>query len=189
MKTTPTRRLFVTLVTAVAAVLSFAVQATPEGAFEEAAALFMKANGGDSAAIDKAAEAFEALLKAEPADPLLMAYTGAATAMKSRSTMLPWKKMGYAEDGLALQDKALALLTPAHDSATRRNVPVALETRYVVANTFLAVPGFMNRNARGAKLLAEVQAAPAFETAPPGFRNQVLARAAALAQVQAKAAP
>ncbi len=189
MKSTPTRRLFVTVVTALAAVLSFAVQATPEGAFEDAAALFMKANGGDSAAVDKAADAFEVLLKAEPADPLIMAYAGASMAMRSRTTVLPWKKMSYAEDGLAMQDKALALLTAAHDSATRRNVPVALETRYVVANTFLAVPGFMNRGARGAKLLAEVQAAPAFETAPAGFRNQVLARAAALAQVQAKAAP
>ncbi len=189
MKSNPTRRLFVTLVTALAAVVSFAVQATPEGAFEEAATLFTKANGGDTGSIDKAAEAFETLLKAEPADPLLMAYAGASTAMRARTTVLPWKKMGYAEDGLAMQDKALALLTPVHDAATRRHVPVALETRFVVANTFLAVPGFMNRNARGAKLLAEVQAAPAFETAPSGFRNQVLARAAALQQAQAKAAP
>lgn len=184
MKSTPTRRFFLTALTALAAVVSFAVQATPETAFEDAARLFNAALGGETAAVDKAADAFDALLKAEPANPLLLAYAGASQAMKARTTLLPWKKMTFAEDGLAQIDKALALLAPAHETTLVRGVPLALETRYVAANTFLAVPGFMNRGARGAKLLADVQAAPSFAGAPLGFRGQVLMRAAAQAQAE-----
>lgn len=184
MKSSPTRRFFLTALTALAAVFSFAVQATPETAFEDATRLFTAALGGETAAVDKAADAFDTLLKAEPANPLLMAYAGASTAMKARTTVLPWKKMGFAEDGLAQLDKALALLGPAHETQTVRGVPLALEARYVAANTFLAVPGFMNRGARGAKLLADVQSAPGFAGAPLGFRGQVLMRAALLAQAE-----
>jgi hypothetical protein len=100
------------------------------------------------------------LLRAEPGNPVLMAYSGASTAMKSGTTMLPWKKMGFAEDGLALIDKALALLTPAHDAPLHRGTPAVLEVKLHAANTFLAVPGFMNRGERGAKLLGEVLASP-----------------------------
>jgi len=58
------------------------------------------------------------------------------------------------------------------------------ETRFVAANTFLAVPGFMNRGARGAKLLEEVLTSPLFEKAPAGFQNAVRQREA---QLKAKA--
>jgi hypothetical protein len=70
-------------------------------------------------------------------------------------------------------DKALALLTPAHDAVLQRNLPAALEVKFVAANTFLAVPGFMNRGARGTKLLGEVLASPLFATSPLAFRGDV----------------
>jgi hypothetical protein len=157
------------------------VRAAPEAAFQSAFAHFTLASGGDGGAIDQAADEFAALLKAEPASPVLMAYAGASEAMKARNTSLPWKKMSHAEDGLALIDKALALLTPAHDAVAQHGTPGALEVRFVAANTFLAMPGFMNRGARGAKLLADVLASPLFATAPLPFQGTVWMAAAAQA--------
>ena len=157
------------------------LHAASEAQFAPAFTLFSQASAGDGAAIDKAAESFEALLKAEPSNPVLMAYAGASTTMKATTTLLPWKKMNYAEDGMAAQDKALAMLTPEHDAVVQHGTPGSLEVRFVAANTFLAVPGFMNRAARGAKLLGEVLASPLLATAPLGFQGSVWLASARLA--------
>lgn len=154
------------------------LHAAPQAQFEPAFQLFTQASTGDEAAITKAADSFEALLKTEPANPVLMAYAGAATSMKATTTMLPWKKMSFAEDGLAALDKALALLSPSHDAVMQHDTPGSLEVRFLAANTFLAVPGFMNRGARGAKLLSEVLASPLLATAPVGFKGSVWLSAA-----------
>ena len=156
-----------------AAWLAGAVHAMPDAQFDPAFAQFQQASKGSESAIEKSAEAFVALLKSEPSNPVLMAYAGASTSMKATTTMLPWKKMSYAEDGMAMLDKALALLTPAHDAVLQHNLPAALEVKFVASNTFLAVPGFMNRGARGAKLLGEVLASPLFAASPVAFRGDV----------------
>jgi hypothetical protein len=146
--------------------------------FAAAIAEFDRALGGDEAAIAPAAERLSKLSAAEPTDPVLRAYAGAATAMRARTTMLPWKKMGHAEDGLALLDKALAQLTPAHDAPLYRGVPASLEARLTAATTFLAMPSMFNRHARGLKLLEEVTASPLLEGAPLRFKGAVWMRAA-----------
>lgn len=178
------RRLFTA--TATAAVLAALLHvgsapAAPEPAFQAAFQAFNAASSGKADEVDKAVSAFDNLLKAEPGNPVLMVYAGAATSMRATTTMLPWKKMSYAEDGMAAQDKALAMLTPAHDAVVQHNTPGSLEVRFVAANTFLAVPGFMNRGARGAKLLAEVLGSPLLASAPLGFQGSVWMRAAKLA--------
>lgn len=160
--------------------LTSSAWALPEAQFLHAYEQFMQAAKGNESAIDKSADAFAALLKAEPGNPVLMAYAGAATALRATTTMLPWKKMGYAEDGMALLDKALAMLTATHNAPLQHAVPATLEVRFVAANTFLAVPGFMNRNARGVKLLGEVLVSPLFAQAPLGFQKDVRQRAAQL---------
>jgi hypothetical protein len=154
------------------------VHAAPDAAFDKALQQFGRASGGDHAAIEPAADAFAALLKAEPANPVLLAYTGAATTMKAVTALDPMKKMEFAEDGLAQLDKALALLTPVHDKPLQHGTPGTLEVKFVAANTFLAVPPFMNRAARGHKLLNEVLASPLLAGAPQGFRDAVHKRAA-----------
>jgi hypothetical protein len=161
--------------------LSSSAWAIPEAQFQPAFEQFIQATKGDEGAIDKAAEAFTGLLQKEPTNPVLMAYAGSATSMRATTTLLPWRKMAHAEDGMALLDKALALLTPAHNAPLQREVPAALEVRFVAANTFLAVPGFMNRGARGAKLLAEIVSSPLLATAPLGFRGDVWMKAAKVA--------
>ena len=131
-----------------------------------------------------AAESFAALLKKEPTNPLLMAYSGSATSSLATTTSLPWKKMSFAEEGLAMLDKALQLVGASDASEMHGTTPVLLEVKFTASNTFLAVPGFMNRGPRGEKLLAEVLAHKQFEQAPLGFRGAVWMRAARLAHEQ-----
>ena len=179
------RRAVVAGVMALAALASLVAAgpacAAGDAPFQSAFQSFSQASAGDKSAIDPAADAFETLLKSEPTNPVLMAYAGASTALKASNTSMPWKKMSCAEDGLAQRDKSLAMLTPAHDAPVQHGTPGALEVRFVAATTFLAVPPFMNRAERGAKLLGEVLASPLFERAPLPFKGAVWMRAAALA--------
>ena len=186
----PTRSSFVrhalvagvmTLATLASLVAAGPARAAADAPFQSAFQTFAQAQAGDKAAVDTAADAFETLLKAEPTNPVLMAYAGASTTLKATTTSLPWKKMSFAEDGLAQLDKALAMLTPAHDVPIQRGTPGVLEVRFVAATTFLGVPPFMNRAERGAKLLGEVLASPLFERAPLPFKGAVWMRAGALA--------
>ena len=158
--------------------------AATDAQFQPAFELFVQARKGDSNALEKGVDVFAALLKAEPANPVLMAYSGAMTSMLASTTSLPWKKMTYAEDGMAQLDKALALLGPAHDLPLQHGTPAALEVRFIAANTFLAVPAFMNRAARGNKLLADVIASPLLDKAPLQFQGDVLMRAAQVAMAE-----
>jgi len=151
---------------------------TPQ-AYEAAFTEFQKAaNGGDATAIESAAEQFGRLAAAEPGDPVLLAYSGAATAMRATTTVLPWRRMAFADDGLAQVDKALSLLNPEHDTMLHNHVPASLEARFVAASTFLRLPAMFNRHARGARLLDEVLKSPLLAASPPGFRAAVWLRAA-----------
>jgi len=155
-----------------------AVRAAGSGAgFEAAFATFQRAAAGDESAIEDAASQFATLADADPTDPLLLAYSGAASALRARASVLPWKKLSFADEGLARIDKALALIQPAHDTLRHRGTPASLETRFVAANTFLGMPAMFNRRARGAKLLADVLASPQFSTSPLPFRGTVWLRA------------
>ena len=86
--------------------------------------------------------------------------------------------MSHAEDGLALIDKALSLLGSEHDEALHLGTPLALQTRFVAATTFLSLPDLFKRGPRGQQLLQEVMAAPAFGRSPAGFQGAVLMWAA-----------
>ncbi|MFZ6758968.1 hypothetical protein ACO0K9_17305 [Undibacterium sp. Ji50W] len=133
---------------------------------------------------ESTATAFNELLKQDPASPLLMAYAGASTSKLATTTMFPWKKMAYAEEGLSMLEKALQLAANNENAQGHGSTPVILEVKFVSATTFLAVPAFMNRGPRGIKLLNEVLEHKQFEKAEPGFRGSVLMRAAALANEQ-----
>jgi hypothetical protein len=154
------------------------VPAADAASFEAAFSEFQRANSGVDAAVDAAAERFAMLSAAAPGDPVLLAYSGAATAMRARAAFMPWNKLSLAEEGLAQIDKALLLLTPAHDAALYHGTPASLETRFTAANTFLAMPGMFNRHARGTRLLDDVLASPLLARAPLPFRGAVWLRAA-----------
>lgn len=155
---------------------------------ELAAALasFAKAGPDNHAAIEDAADRLGKLSAAQPADPVLRAYAGAAMAMRAQTTMLPWRKMSHAEDGLALIDKALAQLGPADEAPRLRGVPAVLEARFVAANTFLGLPAMFNRGERGRSQLDAVLGHALFDAAPAPFKAVVWLRAARLAEADAK---
>jgi hypothetical protein len=189
----PFRSRAATLLLAAAALLAPVaptLAAPNDAAVAAALAEFQRALAGQQAAIEPAAEQFATLSKAEPGNPVLRAYAGASAAMRASTTLLPWKKLNHAEDGLALVDKALAQLTPAHDAPMYRHVPASLEVRFTAASTFLAMPPMFNRHERGQKLLDEVAKSPLMASAPPPFQGVVWMRAgqeAAAAKRQAEA--
>lgn len=168
-------KLFRTRTAAVAAVLALSATAwaVPDAQFVPLFDQFELVNNGDNSKLEKVADGFAALLKSEPTNPVLMAYAGTTTAMKSNTTMLPWKKMSYAEDGMAMLDKAIAMLTPEHDKPIQHATPGSLEVKLLAAKTFLSVPGFMNKGPRGAKLASDLIASPLLATAPVGFQGVV----------------
>jgi len=183
---TPSRRALLRVATVAAVSTAGAVwmalaagpaNAADAAGFEAAFATFQRAAAGDEGAIDTAVKQFTSLADADPSDPLLLAYSGAASALQARAAVMPWKKLSYADDGLARLDKALALLQPAHDAQHHRGTPTGLETRFVAANTFLGMPGMFNRGTRGRSLLDQVLQSPQFATSPLPFRGTVWLRA------------
>jgi hypothetical protein len=161
------------------------VHAVTDAQFQHAYQLAQTA-ARDSSQIPAALEKLTELLAAEPANPLLLVNLGAVTAMQARATLLPWKKTRYAEDGMAMQDKALGLLSPATDAQRHDGVPVTLLVKFTAASTFVAVPRFFNRHERGMRLLGEVLNSPLFEPSPLGFRGAVWMSAARLAREDGK---
>src|SRR4029079_12793248 len=110
------------------ALLAGMAQGQGNGSFPEAAQLVQRASAGDHSAIDPAADAFEALSRAEPENPLYAAYLGSATGMKAGQAWMPWTKMKYGEQALDHVDRALRLLKPADESRLVRGAPMGLET-------------------------------------------------------------
>lgn len=159
------------------AALGLPAQAAAPQQMAAAMADFQQATQGREAAIEPAAAKWRALSDAEPGNPLLRAYAGSATTMLANTTLLPWRKMGHVEDGLAMIDKALAQLTPAHDAPAPDGVALGLEARFVAASTFLALPSMFKRHDRGERLLAEVLQHPALDAAPLSFKASVWMRA------------
>lgn len=166
--------------TVAASLLSFAFlsgtagAATSDADFQEALKVFHEAQAGDKSAVERAADMFEDLLKKDPGHPALIAYQGAATSIKGRTTMLPWKKIGFTEDGLALMDKALASLRPEHDTTLINKTPVSLQAKLTAAGTFCGVPAMFNRGPRCEKLLGELKSSPLLAQATPNFQGSLL---------------
>ncbi|WP_286507908.1 hypothetical protein [Variovorax davisae] len=167
-----------TALTIIALTLARPGMAYTEAEYEDASRALRAVYAGDNAAIPVALDKFKALSPAGSADPLVMVNVGAATSLQSRATILPWKKISYAEDGMAIQDKAIALLTPAHDASLYKGTPVSLHVRLVAASTFLSVPRFFNREAQGGKILNGIMDSPLFEQANPQFKGATWMRAA-----------
>ena len=158
------------------------------GAVAQAVDRLQQAATGQSEAIEDVLQRFQRLHATDPSDPVLRAYLGAATSMRATTTWMPWKKMQHAEDGLALIDKALAQLGPAHDAPLHRGVPAVLEARFVAAGTFLSLPSLFNRAERGRQQLDAVLKSPLLATAPAPFQAAVWLRAAQQAEQDGQSA-
>ena len=152
----------------------------PDRSAAHAAALaqFSRAVAGDNGAVDAALAQWRALMAAVPAQPVWRAYAGAATSLQARNTLLPCKKLTYADDGLALIDKALSQLNPVHDRQLVDGVPVSLLVRFTAQGTFNALPAMFNRGDRGHRLMDGLLKSPLLAAAPLAFRGAVWLRAA-----------
>lgn len=149
----------------------------------EAFKTFQQARGGDSGRIEPAIAAFEALVRADPKQPVYAAYLGSALGLKAGDAWMPWTKMRYAEQGLDQVDQALSALKPEHDKQLLRGVPVSLETRFVAANLFVKVPdAIYHRRSTGRKLFDGLLQSPVLAAAPVEFRAAVDAAAAEAAR-------
>jgi hypothetical protein len=138
-----------------------------------------------SKANQTALNSFSNLLKQEPNNPLLLSYTGAATAKSSPEKFAKGEKNSALEDGTTMVEQALQLADKAdYRQAMHGSVPVALEVRFVAASTYLAVPKVMNRNQQGQQLLKDVLEAQQFAQSDLFFRGAVWMRAASLAMEQ-----
>ncbi len=169
----------VTAVTSIALLVTLALypvaaNAIDDGDFLEATSLLLKAQSSrDDSSVQAAVERWKALAAAEPGNPLVRTYTGSAVSMQATTTVLPWKKMGYTEDGLAMIDKALASLTSEHDAQKVAGSPVSLLTRFSTASTFLALPAMFNRGPRGEDQLNIVLKHPGFDGSALAFKSNV----------------
>lgn len=136
---------------------------------------FVAAQGGDEGLIKKSAQTLDALA-AQPErsrSPLVLAFAGAAHARLAETTIFPWSKMRYAEDGLALVDKALQRLDPKDDTPDPGHTPVAKEVRFVAASLFFVLPSIFNRRAQADKLLDGLLATVETDATPPDFKAAV----------------
>lgn len=187
LSATPTPAAATTPTAPAATVVPATYPATPD--YLAAFQTFQRAYRGERDAIEPAAEQFVALSQARPGDPLTLAYAGSATTLRATTTWLPWRTMSHAEDGLAMLDRALALLGPAHDQQQIRGSALSLEVRFTAARTFLALPDEMfHRAARGQRLLDEVLASPLLATAALPLRGEIWLQAGQRAAEQKQTA-
>lgn len=151
--------------------------AEPPPAFDAARREFLAGRGGDSAAVERANHLFEQLAATSGDDPLVLAYWGASYALLGRDAWAPWTKAKQVEKGLAILDKAVALVTPELDRG-----PLGLETRLVASATYLQVPAMFHHFEAGKACVRAALASPAFAAAPAEVRADVLVQSAAVAR-------
>jgi hypothetical protein len=131
--------------------------------FPEALALY--ARGVNEAAVNAQAQAaFERLRASDPANPLYLAYLGSTWMIEAREAWMPWNKIAYADKGLALLDKSLALLEPAHEREVVEGMSVGVRVRSVAGIAYAGLPGMFNRFDQGRRLLRELTASSALAT-------------------------
>jgi hypothetical protein len=163
--------------------LSTSVQADEPTTLAAARAEFLRGRAGDGAAVERANHMLEQLAAAHSGDPLVLAYYGASFALLGRDAWAPWSKAKYTEKGLAILDKAVAMITPELD-----RTPAGIETRLVASATFLVVPGMFHHFEAGKACVREALASPAFAAAPAEVRADLLMQSAAVARKEERAA-
>ncbi len=150
-----------------------------EEKFQEAFSYFIAPSGKGNE--EKSADLFSALLTSHPKNVLLLAYAGAATSRLAVTTIFPWKKMSYAEEGLAMMDKSLQIIKSNEAQGMHASTPVHLEVKWVAVRSFLAMPGFMNRAGKGRQLLNDILEHKQFQETSYSFQSQVWMSAAKVA--------
>lgn len=150
--------------------------------FVDANAAFESSLAGSKADTETAITKFAKLVELEPEQPLYLAYLGSAYTLKARDAWMPWSRLGNAEKGLDMIDKALLMLRPRHDEERLRGSIISTEARLVAINTFLQVPEFLNRIQAAKELLNETLNSPVFDASAPEVKGRLFMQAADIAR-------
>ncbi|WP_299586010.1 hypothetical protein [uncultured Microbulbifer sp.] len=131
-----------------------------EGLYNKAAQ-----QGGD--AIEASYEAFKVAQQKNPTDPAALFYLGASETLMAKESWLPWRKVGYAENGIARMDKALRMLEELENPGrSAKGMPRDLLFKGIAATTFTKVPAFFNAFDRGFELYGELMGDPRLSHMP-----------------------
>lgn len=154
------------LVVVILAAVSFTVHANLDEQFNEAQGEFLAIVEENSGSFEKAWTKFIQLDKQYPDHPAIQAYFGSLETLKARDSWMPWTKLKWVEQGLDRIDHALSLLDESHESEKLGTTTVALHSRIAAANTFLAIPSFLNRLQDAKDLFADLLDTPNLEHLP-----------------------
>ena len=125
--------------------VNFTAYANLDGNFRQARSEFLAVTQENGGSFKSAWDSFKQLDKQYPDHPAVQAYYASLETIKARDAWMPWSKLKWVEQGLDRMDGALSLLDDSHESEKLGVSTVALETRIVAANTYVAVPSFLNR--------------------------------------------
>lgn len=125
----------------------------------------------DPGAINDAMDTADALLADHPGDPVVMSYRGGLLGMKARDTSLPWRKIDYAEQSIAVLDEVFQ-----RRSGTAFADPASELTVLMVRGlTFANFPSFLGRSDAALQALTEATRHPDFAQVKQEDRAMVLA--------------
>lgn len=138
--------------------------------------LFLQAVDGGKREVRKATRHFRTLRDRYPANTVVQAYLGACTSLQARDAGSGVNKQRYAEEAIKQVEAALAGIPEDAEPA------VVLETKLVVAHTFIHMPPFLNRLDAGSALVEELLADARLQDMPAPFRAGVYLAAAKVAK-------
>ncbi|RBM27542.1 hypothetical protein [Vibrio tarriae] len=156
--------------TAYVAVLLFTLSAWPVFALPSEAMIqrYNQAAQGDEKLVEPLYADLEKLVAQEGATALSLVYLGSTRTLMGRDAFLPWKKMRYSEEGLAMIEKGLSLLSAntSNSEEIRNGLPVQMLAMAVAAATYTSMPDMFNHFERGYDLYLNLLADPQFQTQP-----------------------
>jgi hypothetical protein len=161
--------------------LSTTALAVPDAPFQSAFTHFLKANAGDAAAIERAAEAFAALLQTEPSNPRPAGLYRRSNGHESHIDLV-----AVEEDGVCRRWPVAARQGPGHGEPQTRCARTARHTRrsgsQICRRQHLSGGPWIHEPARpGTKLLGDVLNSPLLDSAPLEFKGSVWLKAATVA--------
>lgn len=117
--------------------------------------LYMIATEGDERAVTDAQALLKPLHPAYANDPIVRAIEGGLLTLQGRAAYLPWNKLSYTNDGLAILAQANEGLTPDHDTLEFAGLPATLQVKAIVGVSFIKVPSFFGRFDQGYEILKQ----------------------------------
>ncbi|WP_444942239.1 hypothetical protein ACJJI3_09350 [Microbulbifer sp. ZKSA004] len=147
--------------------------------------LYQKAAAQGGTAIEESYEAFKTLQKDNPSDPIVLFYLGASETLMAKESWLPWRKVSYAENGIARMDKALTIIEEMDNPGrSSQGMPQDLLLKGIAATTFTKVPKFFNSFDRGFELYHELMGDPRIGYMPPDATRWIYCGALQAAELE-----